>query len=54
MEVFVSLLFIVGAGAFCVWSVLGLIGAIKARKAKKAEAEAKESAVEDKDSHHEG
>lgn len=35
MNVLFAIIFIVGASAFAIWSILGLIGAIKDRKAKR-------------------
>lgn len=51
MGIVFAVIFIAGATAFAVWSVIGLVGAIKERKARKANAH--ECAVDDT-AHHEG
>lgn len=51
MQVVVTVIFVGGACAFCIWSVLNLVGAIKERKAKKAKKESEiiEQGKEEKD-----
>lgn len=46
MGVVFAIVFIIGAAAFALWAILGLLGAIKDRRAKKRAAE--DGAVEDK------
>ena len=42
-----AIIFIVGASAFCIWSIIGLIGAIKDRRAKKLGQSSEGEAVDD-------